>query len=65
MENKEWYEQQELADEWKVPVARVRQTVASLESAGAIKTRVKPADRRVTQIHKSSIETLRKGVIGS
>jgi DNA-binding MarR family transcriptional regulator len=62
LENKEWYDQQELADAWGVPVARVRSTTTALEAVGAIVTRDKPGDRRAKQIRKDSIENLKSAV---
>jgi hypothetical protein len=62
MTEKEWYELQELADEWNVPVTRVRITVANLEPIGAIQTRDRPGDRRFKQVHRDSLETLRKAL---
>ncbi len=61
-EDKEWYELAELAEEWGVPVTRVRGNVASLEAIGAIKIRDRPGDRRFKQVHRDSVETLRKAV---
>jgi hypothetical protein len=64
-DDKEWYDMAELAAEWEVPVARVRMATASLEAIKAIVTREKPGDRRVKQVQKQSIETLRIAVLGA
>jgi DNA-binding MarR family transcriptional regulator len=64
LENKDWYDLQALADEWNVPVARVRMHVSSLEAAGVIQTRDKPGDRRYKQVARESVETLRKVAVG-
>lgn len=65
LEEKEWYDQAELAEEWNINVARVRQTTATLDSIGAIETRDKPGDRRVKQISKNSVEKVRIATLGS
>jgi DNA-binding MarR family transcriptional regulator len=65
LENKEWYDQAELANAWNVPVARVRMNVASLEAIKAIETREKPGDRRIKQVHRSSLDKLRIAVLGA
>lgn len=64
-EVKEWYDMAELALAWGVPVARVRMAAAFLEPIKAIKTREKPGDRRVKQVHRDSVETLRTAVLGA
>ena len=63
-EDKQWYDMTELASMWEVPVARVRLAAASLEAIKAIITRDKPGDRRIKQVKKDSIETLRVAVLG-
>jgi len=65
LEEKEWYDQSELAEEWNINVARVRQATATLDSISAIETRDKPGDRRVKQISKNSIDKLRQATLGS
>jgi hypothetical protein len=62
MEDKEWYDQQELATEWGVHVRRINRTVITLQSSEPrpIVTRLKPGDRRYLQVHKDSIAAVRK-----
>ena len=62
MENKEWYELQNLANMLRIPIGRIRQAVSFLESAGSIQTRDRPGDKRYKQVHKDSIETLKKSL---
>ncbi len=64
MAEKDWYELDELATMWSLPVARIRSIVAALEPIGAITTRDRPGDRRYKQVSKESLDTLRKSVLG-
>lgn len=64
MENKEWYTQQEIADDLNLPLERVRNTVAALDNLGSIRTTRDPRDRRYLLIHTSSLITLRKALLG-
>lgn len=62
--DKDWYELAELADMWKVPLARVRTVVSNLESAGVIQVRDRPGDKRYKQVSNGSLDTVRKVVLG-
>jgi DNA-binding MarR family transcriptional regulator len=60
---KEWYTLDELASLFGVPYSRVRTAVQVLSKAGQISTRDKPGDNRVLEIHKDSIELVRRASV--
>jgi DNA-binding MarR family transcriptional regulator len=65
MADKEWYTQQEIADITGVNLDKVRAAVAALDNAGAIRTSRDPNDRRYIIVHESSLETVKRAVLGS
>jgi DNA-binding MarR family transcriptional regulator len=60
MPEKEWYTQQEIADELSVGLDRVRATVSTLSKAGVIKTQRAPRDSRYVLVHSSSIQVIKQ-----
>jgi DNA-binding MarR family transcriptional regulator len=60
MPEKEWYTQQELADEFNVPLDRVRTIVSTLSKAGVIKTQRDPRDSRYVLVHQSSVPIVKQ-----
>ena len=65
METKDWYEMQDLADDFRVPVARVRQVVGILEETNQIQVRDRPGDKRYKQVSSDSVATIRKVILGA
>jgi DNA-binding GntR family transcriptional regulator len=64
MPEKEWFTMQELAEMFGVSYYKIRQVVATLSNTGAIVTRENPADNRILEIQKDSIDKIRVGVFG-
>ncbi len=64
MADKEWYTQQEIAEELHVTLDRVRATVSTLAKAGVIRTQRDPRDSRYVQVHSSSIPVVRQTLGG-
>jgi len=62
MTEKDWYDLQELADEWQIAVVRLRRAVVILEAKRIIETRESPTDKRAKQIYSGSVEALRRTV---
>jgi DNA-binding MarR family transcriptional regulator len=62
MTEKDWYDLQELANEWHIAIVRLRRAVVILEVKGVIETRESPTDKRAKQISSGSVEALRKTV---
>ena len=55
MAEKEWYTIEELSDKFGVSYQKVRGAVQVLSKTNQIKTRNKPEDNRITEIHRDSI----------
>lgn len=64
MADKEWYTQQEIADELGVGLDRVRATVSTLTKAGVIKTQRDTRDSRYVLVHSSSIPIIKQTLGG-
>lgn len=60
MPEKEWYTQQEIADEIGVTLDRVRAIVSTLSKAGVIKTQRDARDARYVLVHQSSVPIIKQ-----
>jgi DNA-binding MarR family transcriptional regulator len=65
MADEEWITQEDIANQIGAPVDRVRAIVATLSSAGVIKTQRNPLDRRYVLVHRDSIERIKQTIFGS
>jgi len=64
MAKKEWYTQQEIAEELNVALDRVRATVSTLSKANVIKTQRDPRDSRYVLVHADSVPIVRQTLGG-
>lgn len=65
MADKEWSGLQELAEEWSVPIARIRTVVSVLEGTDStFQVRDRPGDKRYKQVHRDSIEKIHRAIFG-
>ena len=64
MAEKDWYTQQEIANELNVALDRVRATVSTLSKAGVITTQRDSRDSRYVLVHKDSIPVIRQTLGG-
>jgi predicted methyltransferase len=60
MAEKEWYTIQELIEMFGVSYSKLRTEINALVNIEAIKTRPRPGDNKVLEIHKDSIAIVRK-----
>jgi DNA-binding IclR family transcriptional regulator len=61
---KEWLTLQEIAEEFNVPLYKVRNTIATLKAINTIATRDRPTDRRILEVHKDSLATIKQALLG-
>jgi hypothetical protein len=61
---KEWLTLQEIADEFSVPLYKVRNTISTLKAINSIATRDRPTDRRILEVHKDSLPTIKQALLG-
>lgn len=64
-EEKEWYTLQEIADSLGVLLYKVRYAVTSLRATGMITARDRPTDKRIIEVHRDSLGTLRQAILGA
>ncbi len=63
--DKEWYTMEELANIWDTNYSRVQRAVFTLVNLGNIKTRRSPQDSRATEIHKESLDLVKRAIFGA
>jgi len=63
MTDQEWYTLDELKDMFGVPYSRIQRAVQVLAKVDQIRTRDRPGDNRVLEVHKDSIDLVRRAAL--